>query len=134
MKQVIQVIVSILILVTSSAISQTSNNISNSQVMKIVMINRPTNIFIRMLVPGSALHQSKSRTVEIKAVQISYRFTSKPNSGLASFISTPTFLEIHDPYTRKICFIDADHSFYVSDTSGMKGFTVGPGALIWSYS
>lgn len=100
----------------------------------IKIIEPSKNITVRLVVPGSDSFHIKGQTKEIAAKEIFYNFVPKPDSGMASSFLNAASLEIHDPDARKICFIDPDHSFYISDSLTVKGYTVGPGVLIWSDS
>jgi hypothetical protein len=122
-----------LVLSGGFAVVRADGAVTNSP-LNIKIIEPSKNITIWLVVPGSDSLHIKSQTVDITAKEIFYNFVPKPDSGLARFLPKAASLEIHDPYARKICFIDPDHSFYISDSLGFNGYTVGPGGLIWSDS
>jgi hypothetical protein len=104
--------------------------------MKITIIKPWKDVSIRLVVDrtfGSTV--ARTNTQEIMARQASYEFIEKRTTGVADNSHNKcAILVIHDPYTKRYSFIDPGHAFYISDPSGVRGYTVGPGPLIWSCS
>jgi hypothetical protein len=93
---------------------------------QIRIIGSPIKVTVELVTPD--------KTSTVTAKLITCDFVPRPKIGFAADISPFAMLEIHDPSTGKICFVDADDSFYMADSSGLRGFTVGPGVLLWSGS
>lgn len=110
------------------------DNISNDKPMKIKIITPWEDVSIKLVVDTTfASTGSTTNTQEIKAREATYEFIEKSNTGLAADSHNKcAILVIHDPYTKRFSFIDPGHGFYISDSSGLRGYTVGPGPLIWS--
>jgi hypothetical protein len=102
--------------------------------VKPIIIRPWTDTTITLVVPGSSGPPATKCVTETVTVRRAiYQVVPKPDPG--SFVPEAfSILEFDDPSTKKRCFIDGEHSFFVSDPSGMKGFTVGPGVLNWTSS
>jgi hypothetical protein len=123
---------SIIILVTTSVYSK-GDNVSNVTPIKTTIIRPWTDTTITLVVPGSSGPPATKCVTETVTVRRAiYQVVPKPDPG--SIPEAFSILEIDDPSTKQWCFIDGQHSFYVSDRSGIRGFTVGPGMLNWTSS
>jgi len=112
--------------------SQTIAN-TNSTNIKIIEPWKP--VTIKLMGPDSAYSTGGQYKVnEIKACVADYKFNNKPQSGVAASLDEFPILKIHFSDLKKIYFIDPEHTFYVFDGSDLRGYTVGPGVLIWSSS
>ena len=120
-----------MILVAAAACSK-ADNISNSKSMKMKIVKPWDDITVKLVRGGSgSLRASKSETQQIKVKRAVYDIAPRPLEGRSVY----SMLLIPDPFTRKQIFIDGEHTFYISDSAGMKGFTVCPGGdLLWSGS
>ena len=107
---------------------------SSSPARKIELVEPWKDGTIKLVVPGSTKGPaSKSRTIEVRGKRAVYEGVGQKIIGAAGS-GKVWILCIHDPYTKRICFMDGDHTFCVSDPSGMTGYDVGPGDIIFSHS
>jgi hypothetical protein len=124
---------SLIILVTTGVYSKGAD-VSDVTPLKIKIIQPWTDTTITLVVPGSpGPFPTKCTTETLKVRRAIYQMVPTPPReflGLEKF----SILEVDDPHSKKWWFIDGEHSFYVSDRSGMRGFTFGPGVLIWTSS
>jgi Sel1 repeat len=115
----------------SDIASRADKTAANTQV-KIKFNSSLSNVTITLVVAGSSGEDgTKSKTEQIKCKLVEGEFVPHLNSGAAPH-EYFSMLEVHDSYAKKFYFIDAAHDFYISDNSGMKGYTFGSGFLIWS--
>ncbi|HTS17828.1 MAG TPA: hypothetical protein VMP11_09665 [Verrucomicrobiae bacterium] len=124
----------IFFLLVATLVYSMGDSVSNATPMKTEFIEPWADSTIKLIVPGSSgPPATKCKTETTTVRRAVYQVVPKPDPG--SLIPERfSILEVDDPHTKKWWFIDGEHSFYVSDRSGMKGFTVGPGVLVWSSS
>jgi|SRR5665213_3246465 len=125
-----QIIICLIVLATTIGYPQ-ADNVSNPKSMKMKITEPWKDVTIKLIVAGSSgSRAAKSKTEEIKARRAVYEIMPNPIKGRAEY----SMLLIHDPYTKKQVFIEGEYSFYVSDSSGMKGVFVASGVIMWSDS
>ena len=120
------------ILIAPFVHSQTITN-RNSRDIEIIEPWKP--VTIKLMRPDSAYSTGGQYKIsEIKASVADYKFNDKPQSGIAASLDKFPILKIDFSDSKKIYFVDPEHTFYVFDGSDLKGYTIGPGVLIWSSS
>jgi hypothetical protein len=98
--------------------------------LQIRFIEPWTNITIKLVVPGSSgTNAIKSKTVEIQARQAVYEIVQNLGSRTEPILGEQYLLVVHDPFTKKFCFVEGKLDFYVSDRSGMKGYGYNSGTI-----
>lgn len=108
-----------------------ADEVSNSKLMKINIAEAWKDTGIKMVAPDWD-GQRTNGSDDFRVKRAVYEIIPKPNPATESGMFS--VLDIHNPYTQKRIFIEGDDSFYVTEISGMKGFSVGPGVLVWSGS
>ncbi len=104
-----------------------------SPARKIELVEPWRDVTIKLVVPSSSKGQaSNSRTVEVKAKGAVYKLMGQLKPAMTP--SKCSILCVHDPFTKRICFIDDNHTFYVSDPSGMRGYGVLGEVIVFSHS
>jgi hypothetical protein len=125
-----QIFICLIALTATIAISQ-ADDASNLKSMKMKITEPWKDVTIKLVVAGSSgSSATKTKTKEIQAKRAVYEITPNPINGREEY----SMLLIHDPYSKKQIFIDGEYSFYLSDASGMKGFFVASGVIMWASS
>jgi len=121
---------------TDSKNTQTTDSKPDVNPMKLTLTTPWANTTVKLVVPGTAGPPlKKSTTVEVPAKSATY----SSNFGQPRQMSL-NILAITDPYTKRICIVAGPGPgfektyFYVSSSSGVLAYFVGPWLLIQSTS
>jgi hypothetical protein len=110
-----------------------SQSITSTNSMNINIIEPWKPVTVKLMEPDSTNSTvGQYKIGNIAANVANYKFSNRPKSGVAALSGKFPILKIHIPSSRKICFIDPEHTFYIFDGKEIKGYTIGPGVLIWS--